>query len=259
MSVQDSSVPVQDAHLMRIPKTYIQHTLERLRMYDEKLTTGTENLLHNITEEERKILANRIISAGAEIQASEDTIFHAVRLFDRLLCLDLVEKENANLYAAISLMLPFKMNEPKLTSLCEKLSSLFENVDLQRLVEAETAVMDKLCFDIFIPTPIAFLHTISPILLQAVGESNTHKKMLVASALLCQAALESSKFSSFSAEEITKAALAITCKSAKVDTEKVLTEVFGSAPAEKCVEFVNESLKLPDNSPIEQKFNDVFK
>ncbi|EAY06636.1 Cyclin, N-terminal domain containing protein [Trichomonas vaginalis G3] len=235
------------------PEIYITTTLKRLRLYDNKVGITEENKESIIKPEMRMSVLEKIIHASQELQVSEDTIFHAVRLFDYLNQLSILTTENYVLYGATSLMLTIKMNEAKMASLCERLAEYFQISDVQQLISTEFIVMDKLEFDAFIATPLSFIHCISPILYHEIENEATAKQVLEISCMLCQSTIISDKFSCFSAEDIAKASISLACQQLKLKQEDLLTKAFGSAANEKCVAFVSESSLLPGNKDLHKK------
>ena len=225
---------------------YSHFTKKRLQFYDAKHTPTIADLTKSISEENRLECIKRIVIASNQLETSDETLFFAIRLFDLSITKletgnDLLKQETI---AATCILIASKYNDPpKSSSILEEIINVFQNEKLQDkdILQEEVSVLEAVSSDIFCVIPSDFYTVIK----QGTGKTLTKEQENVMNALFLTSTL-SMECSSYKAENILAAAIAVSCQLTK--TGDVTKDFIGFDADENCVEAVKKSLHmtLPD-------------
>ena len=202
---------------------YAHFTKQRLKTYDQQFIILFDS--HAISEviQARSECVSHIIASGNILQASDDTIFHSIRLFDYFLYQQptISEPNQPLLIALTSLLIAHKFNDAtKLSSFCEHVFEALpidKTITPQLIVEKEIEFFKILKNDAFASTPLTFLQVYCP--------PNLNEEVLGTARVLGLISLFSAKISARTAQSIAQAIC--TLSTLMNQSKDLCEEIFG--------------------------------
>lgn len=231
---------------------YLQSVLARMRRNDT-LYSPRGNLFSKqseVTEAMRKEVIYWMISTSPELGISSKALFLAVRIVDRMLLIEDIEKTSFFSISIACLSVAVKFEKQIVPQARAYVRASGEELTEEDLIQREMDIMNNLNFQLNMTTPLLFLKLY-------LNEINGTLDMAMASVFLGLCTLTSPALAVTDCELVAIGILAIVMKAVKGQTlTKYIDKYSEEKLTETCkliVDVVNDQLKDPE-SPIKGMF-----